>query len=136
MNRTDLRDRSLGELLAKLASDIALLFRQEFELAQAELKRNAAAFGQAAVAIAIAAVAGLAAFGAITACLILALALALPAWLAALIVAILYGAAAGVLAASAKRKLAEAASLKPHHTVETLKEDVEWTKTQFKSGGK
>jgi membrane protein implicated in regulation of membrane protease activity len=47
----------------------------------------------------------------------------------ALIVAVLWGIVAAVLAASGRKKLREV-NPKPERTVETLKEDVQWAKTQ------
>ena len=51
-------------------------------------------------------------------------------WIAALIVTALWGAVAGVLALTGKKKLQEAGPPVPEQTVETVKEDVEWAKTQ------
>ena len=52
---------------------------------------------------------------------------------AALIVAAVYGAIAGVLALTGKNKVQEAGPPVPEQTVETVKEDVEWAKTQKQS---
>ena len=76
---------------------------------------------------------GLGAFGALTAFLILVLAEAMDAWLAALIVTVLWGAIAGVLALQGKHKVEEATPPQPEQTIETLKEDVEWAKRQPES---
>ncbi len=57
-------------------------------------------------------------------------------WLAALIVAAVYGAIAGVLALQGKNKIQEATPPAPEQTVETLKEDAEWAKTQTRSGAR
>jgi hypothetical protein len=76
-------------------------------------------------------------FGAVTACLIALLATALDhVWLAALIVAVVYGAVAGILAIQGKDKIQEAAPAAPEQTVETVKEDVEWAKTQTRSAAR
>jgi hypothetical protein len=83
-----------------------------------------------------AAIAGMLALGAFTAFLILALSLAMAPWLAALIVTIVYGATAGVLALTGKKKIEEATPLVLEQTVDTVKEDVKWAKTQIKSAGR
>jgi hypothetical protein len=57
-------------------------------------------------------------------------------WIAALIVTVVYGAIAGVLALQAKNRVAEATPPVPQQTVETVKEDVQWAKTQMPSGSK
>ncbi len=79
-------------------------------------------------------VVGLYAVGALTACLILALATAMTGWLAALIVAVVYGAVAGVLALSGKSKVQQAVPPVPEQATESVKEDVQWTKTRAKQG--
>jgi apolipoprotein N-acyltransferase len=78
-------------------------------------------------------VAGLYAVGALTAAIILALATALDGWLAALIVAVVYGAIAGVLALQGRRKVRQATPATPERTVETVKDDVEVVKQRAKA---
>ena len=56
--------------------------------------------------------------------------------LAALVVAAGYAAIAGVLALTGKKKVQEAAPAVPEQTVETVKEDVEWAKTQRQSAAR
>jgi len=76
---------------------------------------------------------GFFAFAVLTACLVLVLATAMDAWLATLIVAVAYGAIAGVLALSGKKQVQEATPPAPQ-TVETVKEDVQWTKQRAQAG--
>ncbi len=73
-------------------------------------------------------VAGLLALGCLTAFLILALDGAMPNWLAALIVGLVYAAIAGVLYLRGKQRVEEAAPVVPEQTIETIKEDVQWAK--------
>ena len=68
-----------------------------------------------------------------TACLILALSLAVAGWLAALIVAVVYAAVAGVLALIGKRQIEAATPPVPEETVDSVKEDVRWTKQRAKA---
>ena len=56
------------------------------------------------------------------------------AWLAALIVAVVYAAFAGVLAMTGKKKVEQATPPVPEQTQDSVKEDVEWAKTQARSG--
>ena len=77
---------------------------------------------------------GLAAFATLTTCLILALSEAMQPWLAALIVTVAYGAIAGVLALSGKKQVQEATPPVPEQTVETVKEDVAWSKQRAQAG--
>ena len=71
--------------------------------------------------------------GALTAFFILALDGVMPNWLAALLVGLVYAAVAGGLYYAGKERVAEAGPLLPEKTVETIKEDVEWAKTQIGS---
>ena len=79
-------------------------------------------------------VVGLLALGALTAGLILILDGALPNWAAALLVAAVYGAIAGVLYMRGKERVDSAGKPVPEQAIENVKEDVEWAKTRAKSG--
>ena len=124
---------STGELLKQFSEDATTLIRKEVELAKAELAEKGRQAGKGAGMFGGAGLFGVTAFGALTAFLILVLAEAMDAWLAALIVAAVYGAIAAVLALQGKQKVEEAAPPQPEQTVETLKEDVEWVKRQPES---
>jgi uncharacterized membrane protein YqjE len=129
----DPRDRGLGELLKDLAGQTTTLVRQEIKLAQAEITQRGKVAGRGAGMLAGAAVAALLGLGAFTALLIIALDSLLPLWLAALIVALLWLAVAAALGMSGKKAL-EASTPPAPQTVETVKEDIEWAKTQTGSG--
>jgi uncharacterized membrane protein YqjE len=129
----DLRDRSLGELLKQLSQETTRLVHQELELAKAELAQKGKQAGAGAGMFGGAGALGLAALGALTACFILALNAIMPAWLAALLVAVVYGIIAFVLVKQGQAKLKAAGPPVPEQTIETVKEDVEWAKTQMRS---
>jgi hypothetical protein len=129
----DLRDRSLPELLRQLSQETTQLVHQELELAKAELQQKGRQAGAGAGMFGGAGALGLAALGALTACFILALNAVMPAWLAALIVAVVYGVIAFVLVKQGQAKLKQATPPVPEQTIETVKEDVEWAKTQMRS---
>jgi uncharacterized membrane protein YqjE len=132
--RNDLRDRSTGELVKQLSEESSTLVRQEVELAKAELAEKAKYAGLGSGMALGAALFGMFAFGALTATLILALAIVLDAWAAALIVAGAYAAIAAVMALSAKQRVEEAMPPAPEQTVESVKEDMQWAKKRAKSG--
>jgi uncharacterized membrane protein YqjE len=129
----DLRDRSLPELLRQLSQETTALVHQELELAKAELQQKGRQAVAGAGMFGGAGALGLAALGALTACFILALNAVMPAWLAALIVAVVYGIVAFVLVKQGQAKLKQATPPVPEQTIETVKEDVEWAKTQMRS---
>ena len=124
----DLRDRPIGELLKELANETTTLVRQELDLAKAEMREKAGKAGPGFGMWGAAGVAGLLALGSLTAFLILALDGAMPNWLAALIVGLVYSAIAGVLYVRGKHRVEEAGSPVPEKTIETVKEDVQWAK--------
>jgi uncharacterized membrane protein YqjE len=129
----ELRERPISDLVKQLAGQTSTLVRQEIDLAKAELSEKGRVAGQGAGLFGGAAVVGLMAAGALTALLILALDKAMDAWLAALIVTVVLGAVAAVLALQGRNRIRAAAPPVPQQTVETVKEDVEWAKTQTPS---
>ena len=131
-----LRDRPIGEVTTALTRDLSLLVRQELELAKAEMaeKGRVAALGLGMIGGA--SLVALMAAGALTACAVLVLALFLPAWLAALLVAAALGATAYLLAMRGRTEIRKAGNLIPEQTIETIEEDVEWAKARATSARK
>jgi hypothetical protein len=132
----DLHERPLPELLKQLSQETTQLLRQEIELAKAEVSEKGRKAGVGAGLFGGAGAVGLLAAGALTACFILALSEVMHPALAALLVAVVYGAIAAVLAIQGGQKVKEAAPPVPRQTVETVKEDVQWAKTQMPSAKK
>ena len=133
----DLHDRSVGELLKQLSEETSTLVKQELDLAKAEMTEKGKSAGVGAGFIGGGALLGLGAFAAFTTFLIALIQTAVNhTWLAALIVTAVYGAIAAFLALRGKNKIQEAVPPAPEQTVETLKEDVEWAKTQTRSGAR
>jgi hypothetical protein len=130
----DPRERPVGELLKDLSEQTGTLVRQEIDLAKAELAQKGKQAGVGAGMFGGAAVAGLLALGALTACFIAALSTAMATWLAALIVAVVYAAVAAALALTGKARIKKATPAAPEQTIETVKEDVQWAKTRARSG--
>ncbi len=131
-----LRDRPIGEVTSALTRDLALLVRQELELAKAEMteKGRVAALGLGMLGGA--GVTALLAAGALTACAVLVLSLFLPAWLSALLVGAALGAVAFLLAVRGRDQVAKAGTLIPEQTIETIEEDVEWARARATSARK
>jgi uncharacterized membrane protein YqjE len=129
------RERPIGELVKDLAGQTSTLVRQEIQLAQAELTSKGKTAGRGVGMLVGAAIAALLALIALTAGLIAALDTALPLWLAALIVMVLWGIVGAVLATRGRKELEQATPPVPQ-TVETVKEDIQWAKTQTGSAGR
>ena len=129
-------DRSVGDLLKELSEQTSTLVRQELDLAKAEMSEKGKQAGLGAGMFGGAGLFGLLALIALTACLVMALDRAMVDWLAALVVAAAYAAIAGALALQGRNKVREAAPAVPEQTRDTLKEDVEWAKTQRQSAAR
>jgi uncharacterized membrane protein YqjE len=130
-----LREQSIGDLLKQLSQETSTLVRQEMALARVELTEKGKRAGVGAGMLGGAGIAGLLALGTLTAFLILLLDEWMDSWLAALILTVIWGAIAGVLALQGRNKVQEATP-PAEQTVETLKEDVEWAKTRRPSGAR
>lgn len=129
----ELRSHSTGDLVKQLSEQTMTLVRKEIELAKAELSEKGKVAGQGAGMFGGAAVVGLLALGALTAAIIAVLDKAMDFWVAALIVTVVYGAIAAVLALSGRDRVKQGMPPAPEQTVETVKEDVQWAKNRAKS---
>jgi MFS family permease len=127
-------ESSIAELVKQLSEQTSRLAHQEVELAKAELAVKGKRAGQGAGMLGGAGLVGLYALGALTAAAILGLATAGAGWRAALIVAAVYGAIAGVLALTGKNKVAAATPPVPEQATESVKEDVRWAKSRAQAG--
>jgi len=125
---------SISDLVQQLTEQTSRLAQQEVELAKAEMTAKGKRLGIGAGAFGGAGLVALFGVGALTAAAILALATAVTAWLAALIVSVVYLAVAGVLALVGKSKVESAGSPVPEQAVESVKRDVEETKLRAKEG--
>jgi Putative Actinobacterial Holin-X, holin superfamily III len=128
-----LKDQPLADLLRQLSQETATLVRQEIELAKAEVTQKGKTAGVGVGIVGAAGVVALLALGALTACLVLVLDIWMPAWVAALIVAVVLGGVAAFLGLRGKEKVQEAGAPVPEQTVETVKEDIEWAKNPTRS---
>jgi uncharacterized membrane protein YqjE len=131
---SELSGRSVADLLKQASDQTVTLVRQELELAKAELTVKGKQVGQGAGMFGGAGVFGVYAFGALTAAIILALSLAITGWLAGLIVAVAYGAIAGVLALLGKSKVKAGTPPVPEQAVRSVKADLRSTKQHVKEG--
>ena len=119
---------STGQLISDLTSQISRLVRDEARLAQVEVTQKAKRLG---VGAGLFGGAGLFAFfglATLITTVILALALVLPAWLAALIVTVVLFAVAGVLALIGKKDVQQGSPPVPTQAIESTKTDIQTVK--------
>jgi membrane protein len=127
-----LQDKPTAELVKDISDQATRLVRSEVELAKAEL---AAKGKQAGIGAGMFGGAGLFAvlgLGALTAAAIAALATAMDTWLAALIVAVVYFAIAGIAALMGKGRVQKATPPLPERAIDSTKTDIETTKARVK----
>ena len=129
----ELRSHSTGELVKELSEQTTTLVRKELELAKAELSQKGKVAGEGAGMFGGAAAVGLLALGTLTTMILALLDKAMDLWVAALIVTLVYGAIAVVLALSGRDRVKKGMPPAPEQTVETVKEDVQWAKSRAKS---
>jgi predicted lipid-binding transport protein (Tim44 family) len=131
--RSELDDRPIGDLVKELSEQTSTLVRKELALARAEMTQKGKTAGIGAGMFGGAVLMGALALGALTAFLILALSIVLDEWLAALVVALLYGTIAGALALIGKGKVKEATPPVPEQTKASVRRDIEETKARAKA---
>ena len=115
---------STGELVTRLSTQLSELVRGELALAKAELTQKGKRAGMGAGLAGGAGVVALYGVGALIAAVIAALALVMPVWLSALIVAILLFVVAGVLGLLGRNQIKRATPPVPEEAVENVKRDV------------
>lgn len=125
-------DGTTGELVSRLSQEISELVRGELRLAQTEVSTKAKVLGIGVGMLSGAGLIALYALGVLIATAILALALVLDAWLAALLVGIALLVVAGVMGLLGKKRASEAAPPVPTETVDSVKQDV----AVLKKGGR
>ena len=111
---------SLGELLGDVTRDLSTLMRQEVELAKAELKQSATKAGKGSGMLAGAGVAGHFVLVFLSLGLMFALGALMPLGWAAVIVAVIWGIIAAVLASIGRKELKQIKGIP--QTSETLSE--------------
>jgi len=116
-------EASMGELTTQLSSQTSRLVRDEMRLAQKEFVESAKHAGIGAGLFSAAGLVAVFGLGSLIAAAIAALSLALPVWAAALIVAVVLFAVAGVAGLVSKKQL-DQASPTPELTVANVKQDI------------
>lgn len=127
------REKPIGELLKQLSEETTLLVKQELDLAKAEMTQKGKAAGVGAGLLGGAGVTALVGLIALMLTVLFLLDTAMATWLAALITTVLFFAVAGVEALIGKNRLQAAAPPTPEQTTDSVKEDLEWAKTQATS---
>lgn len=123
--------RSFAEIIQQIAVNIGEIIRSEIRLAKVEVRESALRALMSAGSLIAGAVLGLFALGFLLLTIMFALRMALPEWLAALIVFILAGIVAAVLVGAGVQAL-RSVNVVPEKTAANVKEDVQWVRQQIR----
>jgi hypothetical protein len=115
---------STAQLLGSLSDQITRLVRDEVRLAQAEVTTKAKRLGVGAGLFGGAGLVALLGLNALITAAILGLGNVIPGWLAAILIAVVLFAVAGVLALIGKKDVQQATPPLPTETIESVKTDV------------
>jgi putative superfamily III holin-X len=121
-------ERSTGELVKLVAEQVSVLVRDELKLAQLEMTRKGKEAGTGIGMMGGGGLIALYGVGCLIACAILAIAHAVPAWLAALIVGAALLLLAAIVAAVGRGHMKRATPPMPREAVESIKTDVDAVK--------
>lgn len=127
-------ERPVAELVSQLSEQTATLVRQELQLAQIEMKEKGKRAGIGAGLFGGAGGLAFYGLGVLLAAIVLALATFMPAWVAALIVAVVLFAIAGGLALTGKKQVEQATPVAPEQAIDSAKRDVDEVKVKGKAG--
>jgi len=128
-------DRSLSDLLSDVTGEIATLFRKEVELARVETSEQVSRAAKAGAMLGAAAVVGFLTLILLAFAAAWGLTEVVPEGVAFLIVGLVFGLVAAVLASAGKKKIASIRPM-PDQTVQTLKDDVQVAKDSFARGAR
>lgn len=124
--RTD--EPTVGALVHQFSEQTSRLVRDEIRLATAELQQKGKSAGLGAGLFSGAGLFAFFGLATLISCAVLALALAVPAWLSALIVAVVLFIIAGIAALMGRSKVQQATPPKPTRAMDSVKRDVEEVK--------
>ena len=122
-------DKSLGDLVGDLTTEFSNLVQSHIQLAKAEITEDARKAGRAGAMFGVAAVAGLLALIMLSFAAAWALAETMAAGWAFLIVGVVWAVVVVVFASTGKKLLAQM-NPGPHETIEEVRKDKQWLKTQ------
>jgi uncharacterized membrane protein YqjE len=123
--------RSMAEVLQDIVGNIQDIFRSEFRLAKAEIQEETAKAVHSGIPLAIGGLLSLYALGFILLAIVHGLSTVMEPWLASLIVGIAVLVVSMALIAAGRKRLKQVRVV-PEKTIETVKENVQWAKSQIR----
>lgn len=124
---------TIGEIVARISDQFSRILRGEIRLVQLQLTAKLKNVGLGAALFAVAGLLAFFALGTLIAAAVLGLAVALPAWLSALIVAVALLLVAGALALIGKNRVQAGEAPSAQAAKENLKSDIDAVKEGLRS---
>jgi uncharacterized membrane protein YqjE len=121
--------RTVPEVLQDIVGNLQEIIRSEFRLAKAEVKQEAAKAKSPIIMSVMGGALGFYALGFLLLTAMLAMATIMTMWMAALIIGAVLAVASVALIGAAKARLKHVNAV-PERTIESIKENVQWTKDQ------
>ncbi|MFK0250765.1 phage holin family protein [Amycolatopsis azurea] len=132
-HRKPATERSVGELVSDLGDEVKRLVRDEMRLAVFELQGKGKRLGLGAGLFGAAGIFALFGLATLIAAVVLALALVMPAWLAAVVTGAALLVIGGLSAVVGKKEVASATPPVPEEAIEGVREDVDTVKQGVRS---
>ena len=127
----DMGDRSISSVLRDIVGNVQDIVRSELRLEKIEIGEEITKAKAAGILLALGAAAGFLAAVFVLLAVLFGLTLVIPNWAAALTVAVIMGVAAAVMSYSGRKLLRKVHPI-PKHTVDTVKENLQWAKQHTK----
>ncbi|MDX6463240.1 MAG: hypothetical protein QOE55_6937 [Acidobacteriaceae bacterium] len=124
-------NRSIADVLQDIVANLQTIIRSEVRLAKTEIKEEATKASRAAGVLAGSVVAALFTTWLLLLTILFALATVIPMWSAALLLLVVMAVITIVLLSTAKKQF-QIVHGTPEKTMESVKENVEWVKSQIK----
>lgn len=121
--------RSIADVLQDIVANVQTIIRAEIRLAKTEVKEEITKARAAAGMMAGGAVAALFTVWLLLLTAFFALSTVMPFWAAALVLLIVMAIVTAILLMAGRKRL-KTVNRKPEKTIETMKENVQWVKTQ------
>ena len=123
--------RSIPDVLQDIVANVQTIIRSEVRLARTEVTEELTKGGRASGMLAGGAISALFTIWLLLLTILFALATVMPFWAAALLLFVIMAVVTAVLLSSGKKRLKTVHAI-PEKTVETMKENIEWVKSQTK----
>jgi hypothetical protein len=131
MNHSEKEKWSVSELFSDLTHNMTSLVRQEILLAKTEMKSKVGQISSGGIYVGVGGAVLYAGFLVLLAAAVLGLSYFWPIWLSALLVGLIVSIVGAGLAAKGRNDL-KAQNLKPERTIHSVRQDVNFTKDQFR----